>query len=296
MVAIQLLSDKGTLNIYNIYNDCTHSNTVRIMEKHMRDRERGAGPRLSTGLEEEGDLWLGDFNRHNPWWEDPCNARLFTNRNLADAQILIDLLSEHSMDLELPPAIPTIRNARGNLTRPDNVFISDEISNWISICEVLPDLTPPNADHFPIFMHLDFPVDRPRKTGPWNFRATDWVQFKKELTKKLDKISIVEQLQDKAQVDAVLKSLEEAVLDTMEATLPRSNLSPYAKWWWSKDLEAARTMSKRLAECARKYARFPNHSSHREAKRARNDYNSLIHRSKQQHWDNWLENVSSNSL
>ena len=296
VVAIRLLSDKGSLNVYNIYNDCTHSNTVRVLEKHMGDREHGTVSRLSTGPEEEGDLWLGDFNRHNPWWEDPCNARLFTNRNLDDAQILIDLLSDHSMELALPPAIPTIRNARGNLTRPDNVFISDEISNWVSICEVLPDLTPPNADHFPIVTHLDFPVDRPHKTRPWNFRATDWAQFKKELAKNLERIPVVEQLQDKVQVDAALKSLEEAVLNTMELTVPKSNPSPYAKRWWNKDLEVARAKSKRLAERARKYARFPNHSSHREAKRARNEYNSLIYRSKQQHWDNWLENVSSNSL
>jgi ribonuclease HI len=296
VVAIRLLSDKGSLNLYNIYNDCTHSNTVRALGEHMENRERDAEMMPSQDLKEEGDVWLGDFNRHNPWWEDPRNVRLFTNRNLDDAQILIDLLSEHNMDLALPPAVPTIRNSRGNLTRPDNVFISEEILNWISVCEVLPDLTPPNADHFPIVTHLDFPVTRPHKNRPWNFRATDWALFKKELAKKLENIPIEEQLQDEIQIDAALQELEEAILNTMEETVPRSNPSPYAKRWWNKELEAARIRSKRLAERARKFSRFPHHSCHREAKKARNEYNTMIHKSKQQHWDNWLENISSKTL
>ena len=296
VVAIRLLSDKGVLNLYNIYNDCTHSNTIRALERHLEGREQGATLTPDPGPTEEGDVWLGDFNRHNPWWEDPRNDRLFTNRNLEEAQILIDLLAEHDMDLALPPAIPTIRNSRGNLTRPDNVFITEDISNWISVCATLPESTPPNADHFPIITHIDFPVKRPRKDRPWNFRATDWTLFKKELAKKLEAIPVNEQLRDETQIDDALQRLEETVLNTMEETVPKSNPSPYAKRWWSKELDQARRRSKRLAERARKFARFPNHSSHREAKKARNDYNTLIHTSKQQHWDNWLENISSKSL
>ena len=129
VVAIRLSSEKGTLNIYNIYNDCTHSNTVRVLEGHMENREDVGNSGHNMELREGGDIWLGDFNRHNPWWEDPRNARLFTDRNLDDAQILIDLLSEYNMDMALPPSIPTIRNSRGNLTRPDNVFITAELLN-----------------------------------------------------------------------------------------------------------------------------------------------------------------------
>ncbi|KAF8815747.1 hypothetical protein BYT27DRAFT_7030797, partial [Phlegmacium glaucopus] len=68
-----------------------------------------------------------DFNRHNPWWEDARNKRLFTRWNLEEAQILIDVLVERNMDLALPPYTPTIVNSRGGRTRPDNVFISEEL-------------------------------------------------------------------------------------------------------------------------------------------------------------------------
>ena len=295
VVGIRLTSDKGTLNIYNIYNDCTHSNTVKILEKHLEERERDSNIHVEIG-KETGDIWLGDFNRHSPWWESPDNSRLFTRRNLDEAQLLIDLLAEYNMDLALPPAIPTIRNSRGNQTRPDNVFITEDIANWVSICETLPDLTPPNADHFPIITHIDFPLDRPLKTRPWNFRATDWDTFKEELAGRLGKLPIVDRLQDGAQIDATLQKIEDAVLSTMEATVPKSNPSPYSKRWWTRDLEKARKESTRAAKHARTFAQFPQHSSHGAARRARNEYHTLIYKAKQQHWDNWLENVSSNSL
>src|SRR5271168_4605901 len=80
VVAVQLSSEKGALNVYNIYNDCSHSDTIRTLERHLEcriRRRRGTRP-LQRAV---GDVWLGDFNRHNPWWEDPSNSCLFTNRN-----------------------------------------------------------------------------------------------------------------------------------------------------------------------------------------------------------------------
>src|SRR5271156_5273340 len=162
VVAIQLSGNNGILNIYNIYNDCTHSDTIRALGVHLEERASLTQRGGQVG-NEEGDIWLGDFNRHNPWWEDARNARLFTQRNLDDAQILIDLLAEYDMDLALPPYTPTIINSRGGRTRPDNIFITEDIANWITTCEVLPEDTPPLADHFPIITHIDFPISKPNK-------------------------------------------------------------------------------------------------------------------------------------
>ena len=38
VVAIRLISEKGILNVYNIYNDCTHSETIKTLDKHMASR------------------------------------------------------------------------------------------------------------------------------------------------------------------------------------------------------------------------------------------------------------------
>src|SRR5271156_4606474 len=291
VVAVQFTSTKGALNIYNIYNDCSHSDTIRTIERHLATRS-GTQPGLGSVT---GDVWLGDFNRHNPWWEDASNARLFTNRNLDEAQLLIDLLSEYDMDLALPQYTPTIVNSRGGNTRPDNIFISQDIANWIVKCEVLMD-RPPRADHFPIVTHFDFPLHKPAKVQSWNFRATDWDHFCRELERSLGNIPLNKQLQNVAQIDTAMHQLEAAVLSTMDKKVPRSNPTPYSKRWWTKDLEVARRQSRRAALPAKQFSRFPLHSAHEQARRARNDYNDLINKSKRQHWDNWLENISSKSI
>src|SRR5271168_2977524 len=294
VVAVQFTNNDGALNIYNIYNDCSHSNTIRTLERHLGTRPRPrTGP--SSAYRAVGDVWLGDFNRHNPWWEDPSNSRLFTNRNLDEAQILIDLLSDYSMDLALPQYTPTIVNSRGGNTRPDNIFISQDIANWIVKCEVLAD-RPPRADHFPIITHLDFPLHKPAKVQSWNFRATDWSYFRRELDKLLENIPLNKQLRNAEQIDTALHRVEAAVLNAIDKTVPRSNPTPYSKRWWTKDLEVARRQLRRAALLAKQFSRFPLHSAHEQARRARNDYNDLINKSKRQHWDNWLENISSKSI
>src|SRR5271155_3313845 len=294
VVAIRIISKRGVLNIYNIYNDCTHSETIKILDKHMTSRNANqVGPRDDGKA--RGDIWLGDFNRHNPWWEDLNNSRLFTNKNLDEAQILIDILSDYNMDLALPQYIPTIFNSRGGNTRPDNIFISEDISNWITKCEVLID-RPPRADHFPIVTHLDLPLPKPDKDKPWNFRATDWCRFRRELDDTLKGVPLIEQLHNTSQINEALHRLETAVLDTMTKVVPKSNPTPYSKRWWTKNLEKVRRESRRAALLAKRFTQFPRHSSREVARRARNDYNNLIDTTKWQHWDNWVDSISTKTI
>src|SRR5271155_1244798 len=37
-VAIQFTSERGVLNVYNIYNDCSHSDTIKTLDRHMANR------------------------------------------------------------------------------------------------------------------------------------------------------------------------------------------------------------------------------------------------------------------
>jgi len=132
ITAIQLKGGIVDINIYNIYNSCKNNNTLRTLKQHLEDRERkemrqkegeGAEKRQSV------DIWLRDLNRHHPLWEDDNNDRLFTKKDLENAEVLIEMLAEHDMEMALPKDIPTIRNSRGNLTRPDNVFITGEAAD-----------------------------------------------------------------------------------------------------------------------------------------------------------------------
>ena len=106
-VGIKITSKGGEISIYSIYNDCTHSDTLLRLQEHFDARERN-NPHPDIGDKTIGDIWLGDFNRHHPMWEDKENECLFTHQNLDDASILIDLLADHDMQMVLPHGIPTI--------------------------------------------------------------------------------------------------------------------------------------------------------------------------------------------
>lgn len=102
------------------------------------------------------------------------------------------------------------------------------------------------ADHFPIITHIDFPVPRSVKNRPWNFKATDWHYFRQVLVDKLETTPITENLNSPEEIEEALSRIKQAVLDTMDLTVPKSNPSPYSKRWWNKDLEKARRTAKNI--------------------------------------------------
>ncbi|KAG2053911.1 hypothetical protein BDR06DRAFT_885245, partial [Suillus hirtellus] len=87
-------------------------------------------------METDHILWLGDFNRHHPLWEDIQNHHLF---NYAAANSLIDLIANHSMLQLLPCRIPTLQaNNTGNWTRPDNILGMETIVDSLISCDTDP--------------------------------------------------------------------------------------------------------------------------------------------------------------
>jgi hypothetical protein len=84
MVGIKITGEGGKISIYNLYNDCTHSYTLTKFQEHLEAREQ-ANPDPVLDDRTISDIWLGDFNRHHPMWEDKENEHLFTHQNLNEA-------------------------------------------------------------------------------------------------------------------------------------------------------------------------------------------------------------------
>ena len=180
-VGIKLISEGSEISIYNIYNDCTHSQMLTKFQEHLDAREQ-ENLDLTQHDKTISDIWLGDFNRHHPMWEDKVNDCLFTNQNLEDAGMLIDMLADHDMQMALPQGMLTIRNSAGNLTRLDNIFASSQLMEWIMKCDTRPDNQPPTADHFLIATQMDFPVKSNSMEMARNFRAMDWEELREALS------------------------------------------------------------------------------------------------------------------
>ena len=153
ITTIHLKGDFSHCSIFNIYNNCNNNLTIETLHTYLREN-------LATALPLPTDhmLWLGDFNRHHPLWEDNKNCRLYNPPHLIDP--LIDTLQEFDMQMALPSGIPTLEMVLSNWTRPDNVWCSNNLLNPIISCNINPSICPLRADHLPIVTSLDLLMSR----------------------------------------------------------------------------------------------------------------------------------------
>ena len=105
ITAIQLNGIYGTISIFNIYNDCTHSRNETLLQNYLNAHINNL-----SGSEDSHMIWAGDFNRHHPLWDNDKDTHLFTNQALRNAEGIIALLAEHEMTMALPKGIPTLRH------------------------------------------------------------------------------------------------------------------------------------------------------------------------------------------
>ena len=170
VTVVQLSGSWGKVTLFNIYNDGEKNDTISQLEtftqSHISSPGRNAGAKPV--------LWLGDFNRHHPHWDNPSDTRLFTREALNNAEILISAVAGLGLDLALPPGIPThLHNVTKKWTRLDQVFISEELADTVISCDVLKSTPGINTDHIPILTLLDLNLTRIAATPPRNFRNVD---------------------------------------------------------------------------------------------------------------------------
>lgn len=282
ITAIQVYGGFGTLRIFNLYNACEHSETLHSLDEYLT--RTAANPTRDTPIY---DLWLGDFNRHDPMWEDPAHAHLFTRKHLDDADVLINLLAEYGMNLALPPGIPTLEHMRSKARhRVDQVFCTHEFTDSISRCDVLPD-RPPRTDHFPVVTVIDLETARYVPTPKRNFREVDWQAFNNHLVDLLAKVQLRDP-QSIEEFDSMWEDFEGAIQDTISLHVPMTSVCPYTKRWWSRELAQMRSNVKHLARSAHNLKHSPGHPVHEEHRIARNAYADAIKNAKREHWEQWI--------
>lgn len=291
VVAIRLETSERTLRIFNIYNAGEHSGSLRAVERFINSAE---GRR--TRGRNCADIWVGDFNRHHPMWDDPRNGHLFTRQNLNAAEDLINLLTANRMVMTLRPRVPTLeaKNTK-NLTRPDNVFVTDSLQDRIIRCEVQRHDQCPRADHFPIVTTIDAKADEHEEEVGWNFRKVEWDEFEEELGRQLEGIPRT-RIGTKEEMEERLGDIMDALTRTVEAKVQRRRGSPYTKRWWSEELSRMRARARKLGRESWRRIADANHPIHEDFRRARNDYGQAIKDEKRRHWEEWLEQVDTKTV
>lgn len=266
VTGIAVRTHMGTINIFNIYNDQEHDDNLRALARATRQLER-----QNSDAEPQHIYWAGDFNRHHPLWDDEGNNHLFTDKYLDQAQPLINLLSSFDLTMLLPAGIPTLEASRTkNYTRPDNVFGSEELVNTVVRCDTDPGRRPPNTDHIPVITVLDVSVPLAPVSERRNFRQVDWMDFHACMQRKLEEAPLsTAEIRSVEDFDTSLMALMSLIGDVIQETVPISKPSPFAKRWWSKELDGLRKQVNQLGRHSYQLRSFPEHPVHKEYKWAR---------------------------
>ena len=115
-------------------------------------------------------IWLGDFNRHHPGWDEEQNNHLFTRANLDEAQVLIDAASSYDLVMALPKGILTLAAmAMGKLTITDNVFMSFELQQNLTRWVTVPEDWLAKSNHFPINTTIEVVTKRMAPELKYNY-------------------------------------------------------------------------------------------------------------------------------
>ena len=292
VVITQIQTSQGLCTIINIYNDGKNDDTLVAMELFLANNIRALRPRDDDHL-----LWLGDFNRHHPLWDEDRNNHLFTPAALASSQKILDILADYGLTQLLPKDIPTLQSTSSrNWTRPDNVFATEHTCLSLISCNTNPEGRGPNTDHVPIITVLDMSTLESSNTPSWNYRAVDWQQFNATLNKELQKIDPPRVIATKEDFQRVAKQFDETLRRTVELAVPRTRPHPHQKRWWTKELTTLMDELKRLCKAAYKFRALPDHPVHTTLAEQTKIVDKKIRTTKEEHWKEWLENATGNDL
>ena len=152
---------------FNIYNDGNNNETIAALTRFHQSNRNVLGRENETNAH---IIWLGDFNRHHPYWDDPSDTRLFTNEAINNAEILIEALAEAGLDTALPNGTPThLHNVTKKWSRLDQVFLTEHSKNLLTTCSTQPERRGINTDHLPIRTELNLKVSLDEITPAPNF-------------------------------------------------------------------------------------------------------------------------------
>jgi hypothetical protein len=171
VTVIKLKGAWGTLTMLNIYNDCVHDVTIEKVKSFQRKIDDNEQVQQN---EDAHTIWLGDFNRHHPHWDNISDIRLFTKEAINKAEKLINAVADAGLDFALPPKIPTHKhNVSKKWSRLDHVFLSEHSLDALISCEVISNDLMLNTDHLPIVTNLDFSIAKAPTKRIANYRNVD---------------------------------------------------------------------------------------------------------------------------
>ncbi|EUC60638.1 reverse transcriptase from transposon X-element protein, putative, partial [Rhizoctonia solani AG-3 Rhs1AP] len=199
--------------------------------------------------------------------------------------------------MALPRDIPTLQSTSSkNYTRPDNIFVSAPLADFLVACDTAPTSRPPCTDHFPISTTLDITTTEAPRIIKRNFKKTNWPLFRQVLEGGFSKLPGLRRIGSQEEIDKRVGDLMEAIYEAVRAATPNLKLCAWSKRWWSPELGVHRKLVRSLA--ARAYrSRFDRDDPvHEDYRLQRNRFSQAIKDAKRRHWEVFLEGLDEESM
>jgi hypothetical protein len=286
ITAVQVETQRGSIRIFNVYNDQNHNLATDRLRAWKQDPKGNTLPPTPTYSHGGAVLtiWAGDFNRHHPLWDENDQHGLFTPRALAKAEDLIEAVADAGLEMAMPKDVNTLRTSAGNLTRPDNVFMTPDLLEHVVQCMPSQGDTPNGADHFAIHIVIDIKVDREKDVESYLWKAVDKKEFRDQLSVELADIDPKHAIDTVDQIERAAIQLDEAMQRVVKKLVEVVTISRHTRRWWLPELTKMRD-----TVCHLKLLRFihrnePNHHVHAEYRTMSNMYKNSIDKRKREHW------------
>ena len=289
ITAVCFKGANGFLSIFNIYNEINNNDTLACLDSFSDLNTHIIQPAVSDRI-----LWLGDFNRHHPMWEEDSNKQLFEPDETITP--LIDLLYKNNMVLALPKGIPMLQTSAGNWMKPDNVWCSSSIDDPIQWCNTVLAIWPPLANHMPIITILNLPFPRSSATKSLNFRLAEWSEISAVLKQHLEVESPVSHIGLKEVFIKKVDDLVHIISEVLEEHLEERTPNPFKQRWWTKELSLLKKAKNRLSNKSFKFWHLRDHHIHAEYRMATNKFKEVMHEMWDQDWKDWLKSASQQDL
>jgi hypothetical protein len=222
---------------------------------------------------------------------------LFMASALRKSGKLLEKVADYNMVMTLPKNIPTLEaKLTKNWTHPNNGFCSENMADLIVICDTDPRLRGPGTDRVPILTTVELPARHTVIPPTYNFRMEDLEEFNKELEARLVDIPPPATLATEPQFQAAVHHITEMLRDIIHTTVTLAKPSPHSKHWWNKDLSNLKKKKNKLSSLLYKYRAIRDHPIHKEHRQIRNKYLEAILLTKQEHWNNFLEDISNSDI
>jgi hypothetical protein len=101
---------------------------------------------------------------------------------------------------------------------------------------------------------------------------------------------------DTVDFDTRLATLTKAIQDVIKEKVPKTNLCPYTKHWWTKQLKEMQERHNQLSNCSRCHCADLTHPAHQEYKQIHKAYRKVIEDAKTKCWEDFISQAEGDDL